>query len=277
VFLLGRLQEGRTTVDEVGRDELSARVLQVRGAALNVGAIRTVQLVDFLWSGRMTPEDIADLHARPGHRARRLRSGAADPRLVVLRGRRRRTLARAGARPRPLPPDTSPTTAMAEYSLDDAVTLLLQLEPEDREDLARVREALAELAFGNRVPIAVQPLVARAVRALRPLAEGTAPDAAAALAEVSALLEQAMGWSESVPGTPAAAPSPRRSTRRSTRRPPLRRPRGTPRCPRRRSTCSPPISTPSCWATSSSRAATASRAARPPCSPSSRRPTTRRR
>jgi CheY-like chemotaxis protein len=63
VFLLGRLQEGRTTVDEVGRDELSARVLQVRGAALNVGAIRTVQLVDFLWSGRMSPEDIADLHA----------------------------------------------------------------------------------------------------------------------------------------------------------------------------------------------------------------------
>ena len=96
---------------------------------------------------------------------------------------------------------------MAEYSLDDAVTLLLQLEPEDREDLARVREALAELAFGNRVPIAVQPLVARAVRALRPLAEGTAPDAAAALAEVSALLEQAMGWSEPVPGTPAATPS----------------------------------------------------------------------
>ncbi len=44
------------------RDDLSARVLRVRGAALNVGAIRTVQLVDFLWSGRATTEDIADLH-----------------------------------------------------------------------------------------------------------------------------------------------------------------------------------------------------------------------
>jgi hypothetical protein len=47
----------------VGRDELSANVLRVRGAALNVGATRTVQLIDFLWSGRVTPEDVADLHA----------------------------------------------------------------------------------------------------------------------------------------------------------------------------------------------------------------------
>ncbi len=63
VQLLGRIKDGRTTVDDVGREELSARVQRVRGAALNVGAVRTVQLVDFLWSGRATPEDIADLHA----------------------------------------------------------------------------------------------------------------------------------------------------------------------------------------------------------------------
>ena len=60
---LGRIEDGRASVDEVGRGELSAHVLRVRGAALNVGAVRTVQLVDFLWSGRVTPEDIADLHA----------------------------------------------------------------------------------------------------------------------------------------------------------------------------------------------------------------------
>jgi putative two-component system response regulator len=63
VQTLGRIREGKATVEEVGRDELSARVLRVRGAALNVGAIRTVQLVDFLWSGRVTSEDVADLHA----------------------------------------------------------------------------------------------------------------------------------------------------------------------------------------------------------------------
>ena len=63
VTSLGRLHEGRTTIDEMGRDELGARVLRVRGAALNVGAIRTVQLIDFLWTGRVTAEDVADLHA----------------------------------------------------------------------------------------------------------------------------------------------------------------------------------------------------------------------
>jgi two-component system chemotaxis sensor kinase CheA len=91
---------------------------------------------------------------------------------------------------------------MAEFTLDDAVTLLLQLEPEDRDDFARVREALADLAFGNQVPIAIQPTVAKAVRVLKPLAEGTAPDPAVAFAEVCALLEQAMG------NAPAPKPAP---------------------------------------------------------------------
>ncbi|HEY0777156.1 MAG TPA: response regulator [Gemmatirosa sp.] len=63
VQVLARLNDGRETLDGYGRDELSAKVLRLRGAALNVGAVRTVQLVDFLWSGRITPEDVADLHA----------------------------------------------------------------------------------------------------------------------------------------------------------------------------------------------------------------------
>ena len=63
VQTLGRIRDGKSSVDEIGREELSARVLRVRGAALNVGAIRTVQLIDFLWSGRATIEDVSDLHA----------------------------------------------------------------------------------------------------------------------------------------------------------------------------------------------------------------------
>ena len=63
VQTLGKIRDGKATVEEVGREELSARVLRVRGASLNVGAIRTVQLIDFLWSGRVTPEDVNDLHA----------------------------------------------------------------------------------------------------------------------------------------------------------------------------------------------------------------------
>jgi CheY-like chemotaxis protein len=63
VQTLGRIRDGRSTVEETGMSELGAQVLRVRGAALNVGAIRTVQLVDFLWSGRATHEDVSDLHA----------------------------------------------------------------------------------------------------------------------------------------------------------------------------------------------------------------------
>jgi putative two-component system response regulator len=63
VQTLTKIKDGRTSIDEIGKEELGARVLRVRGAALNVGAIRTVQLIDFLWSGRCTPEDVADLHA----------------------------------------------------------------------------------------------------------------------------------------------------------------------------------------------------------------------
>jgi two-component system chemotaxis sensor kinase CheA len=95
---------------------------------------------------------------------------------------------------------------MSAFTLDDVATLLLQLEPEDRDDFARAREQLADLAFGNKVSIAAQPLVAGAMRALKPLAEGVAPDPAGAFAKVCALLEQAMAIDAAPPGRPAAAP-----------------------------------------------------------------------
>lgn len=42
-------------------DELHTRVLRLRGAAVNVGALRTAQLIDFLWSGKRA-SDAGDLH-----------------------------------------------------------------------------------------------------------------------------------------------------------------------------------------------------------------------
>ncbi|MDQ6926888.1 MAG: response regulator [Candidatus Eremiobacteraeota bacterium] len=60
VSALGSLNEAGGV--DAGREELSGTVLRMRGAALNVGAIRTVQLVDVLWSARSSAEDIADLH-----------------------------------------------------------------------------------------------------------------------------------------------------------------------------------------------------------------------
>ncbi len=62
VLALGQLKDAGETAADGGRDELSAAVLRMRGAALNVGAIRTVQLVDVLWTSRSTVEDVADLH-----------------------------------------------------------------------------------------------------------------------------------------------------------------------------------------------------------------------
>jgi len=63
VQTLSAIVEGRTTVAEVGNEALAARVVRVRGAALNVGAIRTVQLIDYLWSGTATESDVSALHA----------------------------------------------------------------------------------------------------------------------------------------------------------------------------------------------------------------------
>jgi CheY-like chemotaxis protein len=42
-------------------DEISTRVQRLRGSAVNVGALRTAQLIDFLWSGKRA-SDAGDLH-----------------------------------------------------------------------------------------------------------------------------------------------------------------------------------------------------------------------
>ncbi len=94
---------------------------------------------------------------------------------------------------------------MTEPTLDDVALHVLQLEPEDGEDLARVREQLAALAFGNRVSIAAQPLVAGAVRVLTGLADGTAADPRAALGEVGRLLQRAL---EATPRCASSAEAP---------------------------------------------------------------------
>lgn len=102
---------------------------------------------------------------------------------------------------------------VSTLNLDDAATLLMQLEATDTADLATLRDALTDLAFENKVPLAAQPHVARAARILGTIVNGTAPDAAAALAEVGDVLEAAMKASESKapaakPAAAAAAPAP---------------------------------------------------------------------
>lgn len=99
--------------------------------------------------------------------------------------------------------------AVSQLTLDDAATLLLQLDPGDLPDLARLRDALTTLVFENRVPIGVQPHVARAARLLGSLVDQTATDADAVFLEVSRAIEAAMALAEtSVSGfTPVATES----------------------------------------------------------------------
>jgi len=103
-------------------------------------------------------------------------------------------------------------------TLDDAATLLLQLEVTDTVDLARLRDTLTDLAFENRVPLSAQPFVARAARVLGTIIGGTSADAAAAFAEVSDAIEGAMRACDAhaAANPPAPAPPRRRTPSRST-------------------------------------------------------------
>lgn len=103
---------------------------------------------------------------------------------------------------------------MSPLTLDDAATLLLQLEVTDTADLARLRDTLTDLAFENRVPLTAQPFVARAARVLGTIIAGTNADATSALAEVSDAIEGAMRACDAhaAANPPAPAPTTRRRT-----------------------------------------------------------------
>ena len=78
---------------------------------------------------------------------------------------------------------------VSPLNLDDAATLLMQLEATDLADLTVLRDALTDLAFENRVPLRAQPFVARAARVLGTIVNGTAADAQAAFADVGQAIE----------------------------------------------------------------------------------------
>ncbi len=116
----------------------------------------------------------------------------------------------------PLIPPTSAHHSVSHLTLDDAATLLLQLEATDTADLARLRDALTDLAFENRVPLSAQPFVARAARVLGTIIGGSAPDANVAFADVSQAIEEAMRLSDAHAKANPAPPTVRKRTPRST-------------------------------------------------------------
>ena len=99
---------------------------------------------------------------------------------------------------------------MSHLSLDDAATLLMQLEATDTSDLASLRDALTDLAFENKVPLRAQPFVAKAARLLGTIVNGTAPDTAAAMTEVGQAIEEAMKACDAAPASAANTPAPTR-------------------------------------------------------------------
>jgi two-component system chemotaxis sensor kinase CheA len=94
---------------------------------------------------------------------------------------------------------------VSPLNLDDAATLLMQLEATDTADLSVLRDALTDLAFENRVPLRAQPFVARAARVLGTIVNGTAADMVAAFAEVGQAIEDAMKASDSATAAPSTA------------------------------------------------------------------------
>ena len=101
---------------------------------------------------------------------------------------------------------------MSPLNLDDAATLLMQLEATDVTDLALLRDALTDLAFENRVPLQAQPHVARAARVLGSIVNGTAADVQAAVVEVGQAIEEAMQASENRLAADAALTAPATAT-----------------------------------------------------------------
>lgn len=107
---------------------------------------------------------------------------------------------------------------MSQLTLDDAVTLLLQLDATDLVDLARLRDALTSLVFDNGVPLPAQPHVARAARLLGGLVDQSAADPNATFTDVSRALENAMATIDAQPALPApAAATRRKATPKATR------------------------------------------------------------
>ncbi len=116
---------------------------------------------------------------------------------------------------------------MPHLTLDDAATLLLQLEAGDLDDLARLRDALTTLVFENRVPIGAQPHVARAARLLGTLVDRSAAEPDAVFTDVSRTLEAAVAAveaAEAAASRAATAEPPRaaKTERRASRKTPPR-------------------------------------------------------
>lgn len=97
---------------------------------------------------------------------------------------------------------------LEKMTLNDIAALIVQIEPTDLADLARVREALNDIAESS--PPAVQRPVSEAVQKIDQITGGKAPDSSSLLAEVGGLIEEAIDAMEENgrEETPSPRPEP---------------------------------------------------------------------
>lgn len=89
-------------------------------------------------------------------------------------------------------------------TLDDIAAQLIQLEPEDTEELARLHDALSSMADAEHVSAAAKSIIPKALPALQDLVSGRAEDPEATMAELGRILEWAMAANdESEPASTA--------------------------------------------------------------------------
>lgn len=76
VRLVEKLERWNPQTGDV--DELTADVQRLRSAALNVGAVRCVSMIDFLWTGSASEQDVRDLAEALGIEARSFEKAIAN-------------------------------------------------------------------------------------------------------------------------------------------------------------------------------------------------------
>ena len=91
-----------------------------------------------------------------------------------------------------------------KLTLNDIAALIIQIEPTDLADLARVREALTEIAKSS--PASVQRPVSKAVRKIDQITGGKSSDSSSLLEEVGALIEEAIDAMEETDGEETPSP-----------------------------------------------------------------------
>jgi len=81
---------------------------------------------------------------------------------------------------------------LLNVSLNDAAALLIQLEPDDVEEMAHLKKILSAIAENTLQPQSFRMKILRAIQIIEEISAGSSADPYAALSEIGSLIEAAM-------------------------------------------------------------------------------------